>query len=43
MAQQLPIQQMFYVPMVPLTLAVLATTVLLLRKVDIRGEAAAGH
>ena len=41
MAQQLPIQQMFYVPMVPLTLAVLATAILLLRKVDIRGEAAA--
>jgi AAHS family 4-hydroxybenzoate transporter-like MFS transporter len=43
MAQQLPIQQMFYVPMVPLTLAVLATAILLLRKVDIRGEAGAGH
>jgi len=40
MAQHLPIQQMFYVPMVPLTLAILAVTILLLRKVDIRGEAA---
>ncbi len=43
MAQQLPIQQMFYVPMVPLALAVLATGILLLRKVDIRGEAGASH
>jgi AAHS family 4-hydroxybenzoate transporter-like MFS transporter len=44
MAQHLPIQQMFYVPMVPLTLAVLATVVLLARKVDIRSEVrGAGH
>jgi AAHS family 4-hydroxybenzoate transporter-like MFS transporter len=33
-----PVQRMFYVPMVPLSLAVLATTVLLLRKVEIRSE-----
>lgn len=38
MAQHMPIQQMFFVPMVPLTLAVLATAMLLLRKVDIRSE-----
>jgi hypothetical protein len=31
------------VPMVPLTLAVLATGILLLRKVDIRSEAGASH
>jgi hypothetical protein len=41
MAQQLPIQQMFYVPMVPLAIAALATGILLLRKVDIRGVAGA--
>jgi MFS transporter, AAHS family, 4-hydroxybenzoate transporter len=38
-----PVQQMFYVPMVPLSLAILATVVLLLRKVDIRSEPGAGH
>jgi AAHS family 4-hydroxybenzoate transporter-like MFS transporter len=38
-----PVQQMFYVPMVPLSLAILATVVLLLNKVDIRTEAGAGH
>ena len=39
----LPIQQMFFVPLLPLAMAVLATGVLMLRKVDIRAEAAAGH
>ena len=32
-----PVQQMFYVPMLPLGIALLATVVLLLRKVDVRG------
>ncbi|MEO6185248.1 MAG: MFS transporter, partial [Steroidobacteraceae bacterium] len=44
MAQHMPIQQMFFVPMLPLTLAVLATAVLLVRRVDIRSEVqSAGH
>ena len=39
-----PVQQMFYVPLIPLGLAALATGVLLLRKVDIRaGDGRAGH
>ena len=33
-----PVQQMFYVPMIPLGLALLATLVLILRKVDVRGQ-----
>ncbi len=37
-----PVQQMFYVPMMPLGLAALATGVLLLRKVDIRRETESG-
>jgi MFS transporter, AAHS family, 4-hydroxybenzoate transporter len=40
MAQALPIQQMFFVPLLPLALAVVCVTILLLRKVDIRGVAA---
>jgi MFS transporter, AAHS family, 4-hydroxybenzoate transporter len=38
-----PVQQMFYVPLVPLSLAIIATVVLLLSKVDIRTGAGAGH
>lgn len=39
-----PVQQMFYVPLIPLGLAALATGVLLLRKVDIRaGDGKAAH
>jgi AAHS family 4-hydroxybenzoate transporter-like MFS transporter len=39
-----PVQQMFYVPLVPLGLAALATGVLLLRKVDIRaGDGKGAH
>ena len=34
----LPSQQLFFVPMVPLTIATLATLILVLRKVDIRNE-----
>lgn len=33
-----PVQQMFYVPMLPLGIAMLATVVLLLRKVDVGGS-----
>jgi MFS family permease len=33
---EVPLQQMFYVPLLPLSLAALATVVLLLRKVDVR-------
>ena len=33
-----PVQQMFFVPLVPLAMAVLATLVLVLRKVDVRNE-----
>jgi MFS transporter, AAHS family, 4-hydroxybenzoate transporter len=40
MAQALPIQHMFYVPLMPLLLAVVCVTILILRKVDIRGVAA---
>jgi MFS transporter, AAHS family, 4-hydroxybenzoate transporter len=43
LAQHWPTQQMFFVPLLPLGVAVLATLVLLLRKVDIRGEAGASH
>jgi AAHS family 4-hydroxybenzoate transporter-like MFS transporter len=32
-----PVQQMFYVPLLPLGIALLATVVLMLRKVDVRG------
>jgi hypothetical protein len=38
LAQQLPIQNMFYVPLVPLGIAATATLVLILRKVDVRRE-----
>jgi MFS transporter, AAHS family, 4-hydroxybenzoate transporter len=38
-----PVQQMFYVPVLPLGIAMIATLVLLLRKVDVRGEAGAAH
>ncbi|MEY2854016.1 MAG: hypothetical protein RL030_1148 [Pseudomonadota bacterium] len=39
-----PVQQMFYVPLIPLGLAALATVVLLLRKVDIRaGDGTPAH
>jgi AAHS family 4-hydroxybenzoate transporter-like MFS transporter len=39
-----PVQQMFYVPLLPLGLAALATLVLVLRKVDIpRGAGPVGH
>jgi MFS transporter, AAHS family, 4-hydroxybenzoate transporter len=37
-AQHWPTQQMFFVPMLPLALATLATAVLLFRRVDIRRE-----
>jgi AAHS family 4-hydroxybenzoate transporter-like MFS transporter len=33
-----PVQQMFFVPLIPLAMAVLATLVLVLRKVDVRNE-----
>jgi len=42
-AQHWPTQQMFFVPMLPLGIATLATLILLLRRVDIRGEAGAAH
>jgi AAHS family 4-hydroxybenzoate transporter-like MFS transporter len=38
LAQHLAIQNMFYIPMLPLALAAFATLVLILRKVDIRNE-----
>lgn len=40
LAQHLQTQQMFYVPLVPLTLAALATLLLIVRRVDIRRESA---
>ena len=43
LAQQLQIQHMFFVPMVPLGLAALATLLLLARRVDIRGQSHGGH
>jgi hypothetical protein len=42
-AQHWPNQQLFFVPMLPLAVAALATFVLILRKVDVRGEAGAAH
>jgi AAHS family 4-hydroxybenzoate transporter-like MFS transporter len=42
-AQHWPTQQMFFVPMLPLGIATIATLVLLLRRVDIRGEAGGAH
>jgi len=42
-AQHWPNQQLFFVPMLPLAIAAIATLVLLLRKVDVRGEAGAAH
>jgi AAHS family 4-hydroxybenzoate transporter-like MFS transporter len=38
-----PLQQMFFVPMLPLAVATIATLILLTRKVDVRGEEGAGH
>ncbi len=38
-----PVQQMFYVPLLPLGIALLATVVLMLRKVDVRGGEGALH
>ena len=38
-----PVQQMFFVPLLPLAVATLATIILLARGVDGRGEAGAGH
>jgi len=38
-----PVQQMFYVPLLPLGVALLATVVLMLRKVDVRGGEGALH
>ena len=35
----IPVQQMFYLPLVPLGVAALATLVLILRRVDVRSEA----
>jgi AAHS family 4-hydroxybenzoate transporter-like MFS transporter len=43
LAQHWPSQRMFYVPLLPLAIAAIATLVLILRKVDIRREAGAGH
>jgi AAHS family 4-hydroxybenzoate transporter-like MFS transporter len=43
LAMHWPTQQMFFVPMVPLAVAALATLILLIRKVDIRGEAGTVH
>jgi len=37
-AQHWPTERMFFVPMLPLGIAALATLILILRKVDIRGE-----
>ena len=42
-AQHWPTERMFFVPMLPLGIAALATLILLLRRVDIRGEAGAAH
>ena len=42
-AQHWPTQQMFFAPMLPLGVAALATLVLLIRKVDIRGETGSAH
>lgn len=42
LATGMPVQKMFFVPMVPLTIATLATLVLVLRKVDIRSEGGGG-
>jgi AAHS family 4-hydroxybenzoate transporter-like MFS transporter len=38
----LPVQQMFYVPILPLGIAAVATLVLVMRKVDIRNEGGGG-
>lgn len=44
LAQHWPSQRMFFVPLLPLAIAALATLALILRRVDIRREAAAtGH
>ncbi|MFO1505178.1 MAG: hypothetical protein U1F39_15430, partial [Steroidobacteraceae bacterium] len=42
-AQHWPQQQLFFVPMLPLAIAAIATLILILRKVDVRGEAGAAH
>ncbi|HXC58675.1 MAG TPA: MFS transporter [Steroidobacteraceae bacterium] len=38
-----PSQSLFYVPLLPLAIAAIATLTLMLRKVEIRGEASAAH
>jgi AAHS family 4-hydroxybenzoate transporter-like MFS transporter len=38
-----PVQQMFFVPILPLAIAAIATLILLARKVDVRGVEGAGH
>jgi MFS transporter, AAHS family, 4-hydroxybenzoate transporter len=43
LAQNLQTQHMFYVPIVPLTIAVVATLILVLRKVNIRSEGGLAH
>jgi AAHS family 4-hydroxybenzoate transporter-like MFS transporter len=43
LAQHWPSQRMFFVPLLPLAIAALATLFLILRKVDIRKEAASHH
>lgn len=42
-AQHWPTERMFFVPMLPLGIAALATLILLIRKVDIRGEVGSAH
>jgi AAHS family 4-hydroxybenzoate transporter-like MFS transporter len=41
--QHWPSQNMFYVPLLPLAIAALATLILVLRGVDVRGAARSGH
>jgi MFS transporter, AAHS family, 4-hydroxybenzoate transporter len=43
LAQHWPSQNMFYVPLLPLAIAAVATLVLILRGVDIRGDVARGR
>ncbi len=43
MAQHWPSQRMFFVPLLPLSVALIATVILLARKVDVRREAGASH
>jgi AAHS family 4-hydroxybenzoate transporter-like MFS transporter len=42
-AQHWPTQQIFFVPMLPLGIATIATLVLLLRRTDIRGGEGSAH